>query len=116
MAVSIPISMGYAQIADYRRCTDCMSVFPFDLCAVFYIPAVYFRRGCGSGGVDWIGVGRTEHHSGFDRSTGGSSDADLFRGLVAVDLFLIESRKTGQLYFCIGYWVDLLRVSARQLF
>ena len=83
-----------------------ISLSNFDLCVVFYITAVYFRCGCGSGGVDWIGVGRTEHHSGFDRSTGGSSDADLFRGLVAVDLFLIESRKTGQLYFCTGYgWI-----------
>ncbi|MFR5701434.1 MAG: hypothetical protein ACLUD0_05930 [Eubacterium ramulus] len=74
MAVSIPISMGYAQIAGLLQYTDYMDPsFNFDLCTVFYITAVYLWGGCGSGGTDWIGVGRIEYHSRFDRSTGGSS-------------------------------------------
>ena len=64
MAVSIPISMGYAQIAGLPAVYGLYgSVFPILIFALFSTsPQFIFRRGCGSGGVDWIGVGRTEHH------------------------------------------------------
>lgn len=54
MAVSIPISMGYAQIAGLPAVYGLYgSVFPILLfCTVFDFTTVHFWCGCSSGGTD----------------------------------------------------------------
>ena len=61
MAVSIPISMGYAQIAGLPAVYGLYgSVFPIVLFAlIFYFPAVCFRCRCCSGGTGRIGTGKS---------------------------------------------------------
>ena len=56
MAVSIPISMGYAQIAGLPAVYGLYgSVFPILFFALFFhFPAVYLRGGCGTSGTRWF--------------------------------------------------------------
>lgn len=61
MAVSIPIAMGYAQIAGLPG--SLWSVwfhFPnSDICTVFDFTTVYFWRRCGTGSLNRFGTGGT---------------------------------------------------------
>ena len=81
MAVSIPISMGYAQIAGLPAVYGLYgSVFPIILFVLF----------------------STWHK----RSHGGSSGADFFCSIVAAGVLFYEGRKTGQFYLRTGYgWI-----------
>lgn len=53
MAVSIPISMGYAQIAGLPASLRLVWIgIPYSsVCPLFHIAPVHFWRGCGSGGI-----------------------------------------------------------------
>lgn len=96
MAVSIPISMGYAQIAGLPAVYGLYgSVFPILIFALFfYIPAVYFRRGCGSGGVDWIGVAGLNITAG---STEALAAVPMLTFFVALWLLIFSLLKAGKL-------------------
>ena len=51
MAVSIPISMGYALIAGLPVW---VGVSDSGVRASFNVTTIYIRRGCGSGSTDWF--------------------------------------------------------------
>lgn len=91
MAVSIPISMGYAQIAGLPAVYGLYgSVFPIILFAmVFHIAAVYFWRGCCSGSVDRFCTSDTSCGKRFQRSNGSGAGADTVCGAVGCLPFML---------------------------
>ena len=104
MAVSIPISMGYAQISGLPAVYGLYgSVLPIILFALFHITAVYIRCGCCSGGAcrsssAWHG-NRGRKQRGHDGCTG----VYIFCGTAAFGILLHECRKAGELHICAGY-------------
>ena len=108
MAVSIPISMGYAQIAGLPAVYGLYgSVFPIILFGLFSTsPQFYFWCGCSSGCAGRICHRRTWNRKWHKRSHGGSSGADFFCSIVAAGVLFYEGRKTGQFYLRTGYgWI-----------
>lgn len=105
MAVSIPISMGYAQISGATGgiWLVWLGIPNHIVCSVFHITAVYIRCGCCSGGAcrsssAWHG-NRSRKQRGHDGCTG----VYIFCGTVAFGILLHECRKAGELHICAGY-------------
>ena len=101
MAVSIPISMGYAQIAGLPAVYGLYgSVFPIILFwAVFHITPVHLRGGCSTSGVSRGGTGGNGNPEWFETGRGGCAGTHIFCGSLAVCICIFKSRKTGKLYF-----------------
>lgn len=105
MAVSIPISMGYAQIAGLPAVYGLYgSVFPILIFALSSTsPQFYFWSGCSSGSPYWVGIVKPSYREWIRGGNGGCSGTDLLCGIVASGVLYYESRKTGQLYIGTGY-------------
>ena len=105
MAVSIPISMGYAQISGLPAVYGLYgSVFPIILFALFSTsPQFIFgvdaapAAACRSSSA-WHG-NRGRKQRGHDGCTG----VYIFCGTVAFGILLHECRKAGELHICAGY-------------
>ncbi len=95
MAVSIPISMGYAQIAGLPAVYGLYgSVFPILLFALFSTsPQFIFGVDAAPAALVGSALVSLGIEGGCDGSTCGSSDADLFCGSVAAGLLSVPGRK-----------------------
>ena len=105
MAVSIPISMGYAQISGLPAVYGLYgSVFPIILFALFsHITAVYIR--CDAAPAALVGAGSAWHGNRGRKQRGhdGCTGVYIFCGTVAFGILLHECRKAGELHICAGY-------------
>lgn len=100
MAVSIPISMGYAQIAGLPAVYGLYgSVFPIVLFALFSTsPQFVFGVDAAPAAL----VGSALVSLGIEGSNCGSSGACIFCCCLASGLLSVSGGKTGQLYFSTG--------------
>lgn len=104
MAVSIPISMGYAQIAGLPTVYGLYgSVFPILLFALFST-SPQFIFGVDAAPAALIGAALLDLHieSGSKEAAGGGAGADRVCGAVASRVLRDASGKTGQLYLGAG--------------
>ena len=102
MAVSIPISMGYAQIAGLP------AVYGFGIpyssvCPLFHIAPVHFWRGCGSGGIGRIGVAWYGDRKWIGRGDVCRSGTYLLGSGMALSILSAWSRQIGQLHLSTGH-------------
>lgn len=94
MAVSIPISMGYAQIAGLPAVYGLYgSVFPIILFGLFPRHHSLFWCGCSSGCAGRICHRRTWNRKWHKRSHGGSSGADFFVALWLLAFYFMKAGK-----------------------
>lgn len=104
MAVSIPISMGYAQISGLPAVYGLYgSVFPIILFALFSTsPQFIFGVDAAPAalvGAAVLGMGIEAGSKEYDGCTG----VYIFCGTVAFGILLHECRKAGELHICAGY-------------
>ena len=95
MAVSIPISMGYSQIAGLPAVYGLYgSVFPIIfICIIFYISAVHLWSGCGTSSVGWISTSWDEYTKWFQRSTCSCASDHIFVALWLLAFYLMHAGK-----------------------
>ena len=103
MAVSIPISMGYAQIAGLPAVYGLYgSVFPILLFALFSTSPQFVFGVDAAPAAGWFSIIRNEHRRRFKRSSRSCSGADIFRSCVAFCILFNACRKACQLYIRAG--------------